>query len=243
MSESGKTTLSGYVDAFERVTGRPPTEEENREALALADVVKAANLDPFLVYYLANKRAQDAFERVPIATQSIMDQATEQIRETMATGMSMNERHALFDQLDRIEALFEVKAAVPIPVPAPASVSVPKWLPTTLLKLSRIRPWSGLLTRRRATATPSSHPLRSDDVTAQLNRIVELCRRNARPEVALAYGTHRRTIIAFVFAAAVVAFTSALVSDWSHHAALTLIVAIAFITGVSAATAYYELSR
>jgi len=76
---NGKTALVGYVQAFERVNGRTPTEEENREALALVEVVRKANLDPFLVFYLANKRAQDALERVPTETRKAMDEGTARV--------------------------------------------------------------------------------------------------------------------------------------------------------------------
>jgi hypothetical protein len=74
-ASNGKTALAGYVQAFERVNGRTPTDEENREALALVDVVRKSNLDPFLVYYLANKKAQDALERVPIETRAVIAEA------------------------------------------------------------------------------------------------------------------------------------------------------------------------
>ena len=74
-TSNGKTALAGYVQAFERVNGRTPTDEENREALALVEVVRKSNLDPFLVYYLANKKAQDALERVPIETRAVIAEA------------------------------------------------------------------------------------------------------------------------------------------------------------------------
>ncbi len=81
MSEDGHSALTAFIGAFERVNGRPPTAEENREALALVEVVRAAQLDPFLVFYLANKRAQDALERVPAETQSVIDEAIIKVRE------------------------------------------------------------------------------------------------------------------------------------------------------------------
>jgi hypothetical protein len=43
--------------------------------------VRAAKLDPFLVFYLANKRAQDALECVPVATQAVVDEGIIKVRE------------------------------------------------------------------------------------------------------------------------------------------------------------------
>jgi hypothetical protein len=93
------------VQAFERVNGRTPTDEENREALALVEVVRKSNLDPFLVYYLANKKAQDALERVPIETRAVIAEA-QKVPADLAT------------RLDRIEKLVKqrIPQAEPIPV-------------------------------------------------------------------------------------------------------------------------------
>ena len=102
---NGKTALAGYVQAFERVNGRTPTDEKNREALALVEVVRKSNLDPFLVYYLANKKAQDALERVPIETRAVIAEA-QKVPADLAT------------RLDRIEKLVKqrIPHADPIPV-------------------------------------------------------------------------------------------------------------------------------
>ena len=104
-TSNGKTALAGYVQAFERVNGRTPTDEENREALALVEVVRKSNLDPFLVYYLANKKAQDALERVPIETRAVIAEA-QKVPADLAT------------RLDRIEKLVKqrIPQAEPIPV-------------------------------------------------------------------------------------------------------------------------------
>ena len=117
MSEvsNGKTSLVGYVRAFERVNGRTPTEAENREALALVEVVRESNLDPFLVYYLANKRAQDALERVPVETRKVMDDAAARI---VAGTMGPKEREELFAALSRLEQRADNAAKQPAAVPA-----------------------------------------------------------------------------------------------------------------------------
>jgi hypothetical protein len=100
-----KTALAGYVQAFERVNGRTPTDEENREALALVEVVRKSNLDPFLVYYLANKKAQDALERVPIETRAVIAEAQKVPADLTA-------------RLDHLEKLVKqrIPQAEPIPV-------------------------------------------------------------------------------------------------------------------------------
>jgi hypothetical protein len=102
---NGKTALAGYVQAFERVNGRTPTDEENREALALVEVVRKSNLDPFLVYYLANKKAQDALERVPIETRAVIAEAQKVPADLTA-------------RLDHLEKLVKqrIPQADPIPV-------------------------------------------------------------------------------------------------------------------------------
>jgi hypothetical protein len=112
---NGKTSLVGYVRAFERVNGRTPTEAENREALALVEVVRESNLDPFLVYYLANKRAQDALERVPVETRKVMDDAAARI---VAGTMGPKEREELFAALSRLEQRADNAAKQPAAVPA-----------------------------------------------------------------------------------------------------------------------------
>jgi hypothetical protein len=118
---NGKTSLVGYVRAFERVNGRTPTEAENREALALVEVVRESNLDPFLVYYLANKRAQDALERVPVETRKVMDDAAARI---VAGTMGPKEREELFAALSRLEQRADNAAKQPAAVPAiPADLS------------------------------------------------------------------------------------------------------------------------
>lgn len=60
MSATGKPVLERFVPAFERIVGRRPTEEENREALAIADVVASSDLDPILLFYLADRRTHEA---------------------------------------------------------------------------------------------------------------------------------------------------------------------------------------
>jgi hypothetical protein len=89
---NGKTALAGYVQAFERVNGRTPTEAENREALALVDVCRGSGLDPFLVFYLANKKAQ-------IEMRSVMDEATVRIK--AASPMTEKALEAFAERLER----------------------------------------------------------------------------------------------------------------------------------------------
>jgi hypothetical protein len=60
VSTTGKPVLERFVPAFERIVGRRPTEEENREALAIADVVASSDLDPILLFYLADRRTHQA---------------------------------------------------------------------------------------------------------------------------------------------------------------------------------------
>jgi hypothetical protein len=94
-AENGKTALAGYIPAFERLNGRTPTDEENREALALVEVVRKSNLDPFLIFYLANKKAQDALERVPVETRAVMAEA----------GITAKAFHAFAERLERVEQI------------------------------------------------------------------------------------------------------------------------------------------
>src|SRR5664279_2128450 len=64
-----------------------------------------SRISPFLVYYLANKKAQDALERVPIETRAVIAEA-QKVPADLAT------------RLDRIEKLVKqrIPQAEPIPV-------------------------------------------------------------------------------------------------------------------------------
>jgi hypothetical protein len=57
---NGKAVLERFVPAFERIVGRTPSAEESKEALAIADVVASSDLDPILLFYLSDRRAQRA---------------------------------------------------------------------------------------------------------------------------------------------------------------------------------------
>lgn len=74
---SGNAVLERSVPAFERIVGRTPSSEESKEALAIAGVVASWALDPILLFYLADRRAQEARERIPLEARAAVEDVLE----------------------------------------------------------------------------------------------------------------------------------------------------------------------
>ena len=74
-----------FEEAFRRINGRAPSDTEVKDALALSDVLKQADLDPMLLLYLADVKAKDERERMVLEMRSIATEAVKTIRDGMPT--------------------------------------------------------------------------------------------------------------------------------------------------------------
>ena len=74
-----------FEEAFRRINGRAPTEPEVKDALALVDVLKHADLDPMLLLFLADVKAKDERERMVRELRAIADKTVDTIRTGLPT--------------------------------------------------------------------------------------------------------------------------------------------------------------
>jgi hypothetical protein len=62
-----------FEDAFREINGRSPTIEETKRALAIRRVVRDADLDPVLLFFLADANAGAERARLPDAVREAVD--------------------------------------------------------------------------------------------------------------------------------------------------------------------------
>lgn len=74
-----------FEEAFRRINGRAPSDTEVKDALALSDVLKQADLDPMLLLYLADVKAKDERERMVLEMRSIAGDTVSTIRAGLPT--------------------------------------------------------------------------------------------------------------------------------------------------------------
>lgn len=74
-----------FEEAFRRINGRAPSDTEVKDALALSDVLKQADLDPMLLMYLADVKAKDERERMVLEMRSIASETVNTIRAGLPT--------------------------------------------------------------------------------------------------------------------------------------------------------------
>ncbi len=78
---NGKPTqLETLRPIFERLVGRTPTPDDNKEMLALVDLVKKTDAGFVLVSYMAETRARESREKVPAEVRAIVGEAEAKIR-------------------------------------------------------------------------------------------------------------------------------------------------------------------
>lgn len=78
---NGKPTqLETLRPIFERLVGRTPTADDNKEMLALVDLVKKTDAGFVLVSYMAETRARESREKVPAEVRAIVGEAEAKIR-------------------------------------------------------------------------------------------------------------------------------------------------------------------
>ena len=62
-----------FEEAFREINGRAPTVDETKRALAIRRVVKAADLDPVLLFFLADANAAAERDRIPETLKAAVD--------------------------------------------------------------------------------------------------------------------------------------------------------------------------
>jgi len=72
-----------FKQAFFEINGREPTDEQTKHALAVARIVKEADLDPILLVYLADAQAQAARERSLAEMRQTTKEAVEGLRRAL----------------------------------------------------------------------------------------------------------------------------------------------------------------
>jgi len=74
-----------FEEAFRRINGRTPTDAEVKDALALADVLKQADLDPMLLLVMADAKAKAEREQMVVDMRSIARDTVATIRAGLPT--------------------------------------------------------------------------------------------------------------------------------------------------------------
>jgi len=71
-----------FEEAFREINGRAPTVDETKRALAIRRVVKDAerDLDPILLFFLADANAATERERIPVALKAAVDEGVGRLK-------------------------------------------------------------------------------------------------------------------------------------------------------------------
>ncbi len=97
-----------FEEAFREINGRAPTVEETKRALAIRRVVKDAerDLDPILLFFLADANAAAERERIPGALKAAVDEGVARLRSAIpASGelaRAMGDVRAVTTTFDRL---------------------------------------------------------------------------------------------------------------------------------------------
>lgn len=74
-----------FEEAFREINGRMPTIDETKRALAIRRVVRDADLDPVMLFFLADANAAAERERLPEAVKSAVDAGVQRIETALPT--------------------------------------------------------------------------------------------------------------------------------------------------------------
>jgi len=114
-----------FEEAFREINGRAPTVDETKRALAIRRVVKAADLDPILLFFLADANAAAERERIPVALKTAVDEGVGRLKAAIpnsgALAVAVAEARssiATFDRLANIMAAVKRWAIVAAAVSA-----------------------------------------------------------------------------------------------------------------------------
>ncbi|MHB8425401.1 MAG: hypothetical protein ACYDB9_09650 [Gammaproteobacteria bacterium] len=69
-----------FEEAFARLNGRAPTTAEVKDALAISDIVRQADLDPALLMFVADARAKEQRDRLPEDVRAAVAEGVAEIR-------------------------------------------------------------------------------------------------------------------------------------------------------------------
>lgn len=107
-----------FDEAFLRINGRKPNDTETKEALALADVLKQADLDPMLLLVMVDAKAKAEREKFVVDMREIAKETIATIRKDLPTSpgeldrLSKAPKAGQRDILLNIGILLAVAAAV-----------------------------------------------------------------------------------------------------------------------------------
>ncbi len=131
MGAEDASALRGFTQAFVEVNGREPTVDENKRALALRRVVKDADLDPTLLFFIADANANAERARIPGAVTTAVDEGVARLRGaiptggTLATAVAQAESStATFDRLTKVMAAVKRWALLSAAVSAVIALAV-----------------------------------------------------------------------------------------------------------------------
>ncbi len=120
-----------FEEAFREINGRAPTIDETKRALAIRRVVKDADLDPVLLFFLADANAAAERERIPGVVKSAVDEGVKRLKDAipasgeLAAAMGdVQAINATFDRLNQVLAALWRGAAVVAAVCVVAALAV-----------------------------------------------------------------------------------------------------------------------
>lgn len=116
-----------FEEAFREINGRAPTVDETKRALAIRRVVKDAerDLDPVLLFFLADASAAAERERIPVALKAAVDEGVGRLKAAIPSSGALTvavaearSSIATFDRLANIMAAVKRWAIVAATVSA-----------------------------------------------------------------------------------------------------------------------------
>jgi len=100
-----------FEEAFREINGRAPTVEETKRALAIRRVVKEAerDLDPILLFFLADANAAAERERIPVALKAAVDEGVGRLKGAIpssgALAVAVAEARSSITTFDRLATI------------------------------------------------------------------------------------------------------------------------------------------
>ncbi len=90
-----------FEEAFREINGRAPTVDETKRAFAIRRVVKAADLDPVLLFFLADANAAAERARIPAAIVAGVDAGVAKIQKAIPDAGDLSTRIAVVGALQK----------------------------------------------------------------------------------------------------------------------------------------------
>jgi len=100
-----------FEDAFREINGRAPSVDEVKHALAIRRVVREADLDPVLLFYLADAQATAERQRIPGEVKAAVDDGVKRLTAAVPSGgalaQAMGDARTVMATFDRLNQLLE----------------------------------------------------------------------------------------------------------------------------------------